>query len=269
MDKYLNSVLFSFMFFITANTLAQPNYIYEGGNGGGYTLDNSISVNIYFYKGGNGDGFSAIKESAVNAYFYKGGNADGFSSIKSSIVNAYLYEGGNADGFSSIKNTGVNTYLYAGGTHAGYTKAEENYDQVTFYEGDIGQGYDLAEKYEDFIWTGAVGTGWAVDNNWNYSIVPDINRRAIIPDGVPNFPNVNAGIFAIGDNPNNGQFECKSLWIQENAEVITRVNNFIENYGLIRIDGMMTVKNPASNALQNSSSGLIRIRPTGSLTIKP
>ncbi len=124
-------------------------------------------------------------------------------------------------------------------------------------------------NHEDFIWTGAIGTGLLIAGNWNYNIVPDLKRRAIIPAGVLSSPFVNAGIFAIGDNPNSGAFECGELWIQDGALLVTRINNKVENYGNIIIDGTMQVKRLAIDAFQNLDGGVVRISPTGQMLIKP
>ena len=265
-DRLIKGTIF---FFAMSTLYAQPNYIYEGGNGGGFSSMVEMGVSLNFYEGGNGDGFSSLVEMGVSLNFYEGGNGDGFSSLVEMGVSLNFYEGGNGDGFSSLSKTGVSLHFYEGGTSSGYTSDQEVYQGVTFYEGDIGQGYDIVEKCEDFIWTGMMGTGWGASGNWNYNIVPDIKRSVIIPAGAPNYPNVNAGIFAIGDNPNNGTFECKSMWIQDGGLVITKINSYVENYGEILIDGNMRVKNSAANAIRNLENGEIRISSAGALIIKP
>lgn len=203
----------------------------------------------YIYEGGSGAGFSSDDLEADNPIFYAGANGGGHYSADLTEANLLLYKGGNNQGYSSIEKVDVQT--------------------DTYFQGGQSDGYAFAEKYEDFIWTGAIGTGWSVDGNWNFNIVPDLKRRAIIPAGVPNFPFVNAGIFAIGNNPNNGAFECGQLWIQDGAVLATRTNNFVENYSLILIDGTMQVKNPSNLAFQNFSGGVIRVSTTGDLLIKP
>jgi len=223
----------------------------------------------YIYEGGVGGGFASATEMSTNIYMYKGGNSDGFSSLVNNATNIYFYKGGNADGFATTSNAANNVYLYKGGVDGGYAQDMASYQSVTFYEGGAGQGYSLEVKCQEFIWTGTEGTGWGVADNWNYSVVPDIGRPVIIPAGAPNYPSVNAGTLAIGENPNSGAFTCKSLWIQNGGEVITRINNFVENYGQILIDGNMRVKNSAANALQNINNGEIKISSTGSLIIKP
>ena len=247
---------------------AQPNYIFEGGVGGGHSSILTTNVFPYFYEGGNGAGYAQDKSSATNAYVYFGGNGDGFAFSTAAPANIYIYEGGLNSGYYSERGDYQGVTIYEGGINEGYAAGKELYQGVTLYEGGIGDGYDMLLKWADFIWTGAVGTGWGVTGNWNYDIVPDISRPVIIPSGVPNYPYLNAGIFAIGANPNAGPFVCKSLWIQDGALLVTRVNSFVENYGVIEIDGTMQVKNTAPAALQNlagsitiSSGGLLKLQP--------
>jgi len=229
--------------------IAQPNYIYEGGNGGGYVSLIQFSTEDFTYSGGAGQGYTNSVVQTMQDYLYRGNIGDGYTVQKEENFDRFIYTGSDDDGYTKVMAASNSpTPIYNGGTNDGYV---------------------LAERCEDFIWTGAVGSGWLVSGNWNYNIIPDIKRRVIIPADVTTFPALNAGVFAIGENPNNGGFECAAIWIQENAQLITRINNFIENYGEIRIDGTMRVRNSAVNALQNIESGIIQINPTGSLIVKP
>ena len=266
MDRYIITACLS-LFALFA--LSQPSYIYEGGLGGGTSTQETTSVDPYYYEGNHGGGFILSKFESVNTYLYKGDFGEGYSSLKTQNVFPFFFESGFGEGYVAAKSTPANATLYEGGFYSGYNSSKAVYDGTNFYEGENGEGYTLATKCEDFIWTGTVGTGWGVAENWNFTLVPDINRPVIIPAGAPNYPNVNAGILAIGDNPNSGEFVCKSIWIQEDGELITRINNFVENYGSIQIDGIMRVRNSAPNALWNLENGIIRVSPTGALIIKP
>ena len=245
-----------------------PDYVYEGGNGGGFASDNELISGVYFYEGNIGSGYASTEESSQNLYLYKGGNGQGFISNFQSDNEVLFYRGGNGDGYVSAKGTGTNLFVYEGGSGGGYDSKSESHTGTTFYEGDDGDGYDIKTWCRPFVWTGTIGTGWSVADNWNFSVVPDITRPVIIPSGAPNYPNVNAGILAIGENPNLGAFECKSILIENGGFLITRINNFVENYGDIIIEGTMQVKNSAANALQNLENGTIRITPTGTLFFK-
>jgi len=239
--------IFTILFFAMAMN-AQPSYIYEGGDGGGFSSIEDSAPNTLLYKGGNGDGFNSVENNASNILLYKGGNFDGYS--KTIVLNQdnYIFIGGNGDGFAETNISGTNIFLYTGGN---------------------AQGYAQVEKCEDFIWTGTIGTGWLVSGNWNYNVIPTLKRRVIVPAGTPFHPALNAGLFSIGENPNNGQYKCGELWIQEGALLVTRVNNRIENYGNIQIDGTMLVRKTTADAFKNLDDGTINISSTGSLMIKP
>ena len=200
------------------------------------------------YRGGNGSGYGSIDVITTKDDYFLGGSGTGYSSDDVASAALDIYDGGLGTGYSSDDKTEVNTDYFKGGNGDGYASI---FDRVPF------------------IWTGAVGTSWTVRGNWNYNLIPGIFRPVIIPDGVPNWPFVNAGLFAIGDNPNGSNYRCASLWIQENAFLQTRVNNRIENYGLITIDGTMRVKKQTANAFQNFDDGVIRISQGGELIIQP
>lgn len=202
----------------------------------------------YVFNGGIGDGYSvATANSGIN-YLSIGGSSDGYVSTTLINVSNFLCEGGDGDGYDT-----------------GYTQTNENF----LATGGIGDGFAMKELKEKFVWTGAIGTSWTVAGNWSTNAIPDITREVIIPDGVPNWPFVNAGLLTIGKNLNSGNYRCASLWIQENAFLQTRINNRVENYGVLKIDGQMRVKKVTPDAFFNGEEGQIIISSTGSLTIKP
>jgi len=59
-------------------------------------------------------------------------------------------------------------------------------------------------------WTGAVSAAWENPLNWNTQKVPDINTAAIIPAGVPNYPEINANA------------DCYSIRIDPSASVLVK-----------------------------------------------
>jgi len=240
------TILVFFVFF--NKVLGQPSYIYEGGLGGSYDIDTSI---------------------IIDKYLFQGGILSGYTSETSTITNEFLFTGGNADGYDILKSESESSFVFNGGNGDGYTRSGKSHSGATFFVGGNSDGYDQYTKCQEFIWTGTVGTGWGVAENWNYTIVPTISRPVIIPAGAPFYPNVNAGILSIGDNPNNGEFVCKSIWVQNGGELYTRINNFIENYGMIQIDGYMQVKNSAPNAFVNYGAGMILVTESGVVEIKP
>lgn len=185
-----------------------------------------------------------------------------------SLISAqpnFLYEGDKGNGYSSDEYEAPNTFLFEGGDEAKYFAENEVNNNVLFL-GNSGNGYSSILDYKDFVWTGSVGQSWTVPGNWNTNVVPDITRRIYIPSGVPAFPHINAGVLAIGNNPNNGAFKCAELHILPNALLVTRVNCRVENYGLINIEGLMTIKNSAYNAFQNMIGGEVNVFTNGTFS---
>ena len=200
------------------------------------------------YEGGNGGGYDMKTQEIVNLNFFKGGDGQGFSSSIEKINNLVYFKGANGEGYAS---------------------SDKKIDNLVYFKGSEGDGYSKSIRCEDFIWTGAIDKDWLMAGNWNYNLLPDLKRRVIIPMGAANFPLLSSGIFAIGDNPNNGAFECGELWIQSGALLVTSSNNKVENYGDILIDGMMRVENTVQDAFQNLNGGLVRITPSAFLLINP
>ena len=200
---------------------------------------------------------------------YRGGDGNGYSEISISETNEDYYLGGNGNGYSSKEDIVANMSLFLGGPDQGYDSKQSIESNDDYFKGGNDDGYSSIFLRTPFIWTGDVGTSWTVTGNWNYNLIPGIFRPVIIPDGVPNWPFVNAGLFAIGDNPNGSNYRCASLWIQENAFLQTRLNNRIENYGLITIDGEMRVKKITADAFKNFEEGTVLINSGGELVIKP
>lgn len=267
MNKLGIILLFSFTFFIGSDLLSQPSLIYEGGKGGGYQSAN-FTATTFHYEGGKGQGYQSIQVNEA-AYHLAGGSGQGYVALNFTEPDPPLFSGGSGQGYVLSNSIVENPFLYEGGMNSGYDGWVWKHTAYSIYTGGRDDGYDMQLKLEDFIWTGAVGTGWSVAGNWNVNVVPDISRPVIIPKDVPFYPFVNEGVFAIGKNPNSGLYECKSLWIQPGASLITRVNNYVENYGEIMIDGMMEVRNPSLNAFQNLDGGMIRILGAGTLMFKP
>jgi len=217
---------------------------FAGGEGDGFGGGRWVG-SVVMYQGATADGFSAMEVLGSN-YLYQGGNLDGFVNTTLEQNNLSVYQGQNADGFSQL----------------GLESAD-----LKMYQGQVDDGFAFGNLYQKYIWSGAVGTGWNVDANWETNRPPGIRHQAIIPDGVLNFPFVNAGVLAIGANPNNGLFTCSELLIRQNAELTTRINCFIENYGKLEIRGTMNVLNTDANAFRNYSGSLLEIKSQGSLII--
>lgn len=209
---------------ITVTTsYSQPNFIYEGGPGNGYAMEEHSENSTMIYAGSEGSGYTIVEESENSTMIYEGSQGNGYVSFQLTSAFQFLYEGSEEDGYSSI--------LYM----------------------------------PPFIWTGAIGQSWTIAGNWNFNAVPGISRVTIIPVVAEGnaYPHINAGLFSIGLNPNNGAYKSGELWIQEGALLVTRVNCKIENYGSIIVDGEMRVRNPASDAFINMAEGEVQVNSTG------
>ena len=218
---------FVLLLMISINVLwGQQNYIFEGSDGSGYASYEHNDDDVKLYAGGNNSGYAVFHYSPINKFLFEGGHQSGYSTFNYLENDKFLYEGGDRSGYS---------YIY---------------------------------HLEPFIWTGAIGQSWTVPGNWNFNLVPGIRRKTIIPvvDAGNFYPHVNAGLFAIGSNPNNGLYKSGELWIQEGALLVTRVNCRVENFGLITIDGEMNIKRDADNAFKNFEEGRIIVNNLGLFT---
>ncbi len=265
-SKYILLLLFSFF---VAIGITQPPYIYEGGLGNGYQSISYISNIDLLYKGGLDDGYTSSFFMSNISYLFNGGVDNGYASNNFDISNKYIYNGGFDNGYASNNFDVSNKYIYNGGIDNGYTSNDFDVSNKYIYNGGTDDGYAYFIDRYDFIWTGAVNHGWNVPGNWNTNIIPNIKHTTIIPSNVPNFPYLNTGIFAIGDNPNNGVFESGALIIEQNAWVITNPSNDVENYGNIEVVGNMWVKNDQPSALTNFAQGKINVHNGGNLTLSP
>lgn len=223
---------------------SQPSYIFEGGDGSGYAVSENTESNKFLFEGGDMSGYESITNIYSNKFLFEGGDQSGNAVFENTHIDKFLFEGGNQSGYASITNTYLNKFLFEGGS---------------------GDGYSFLLYREPFIWTGAIGQSWTVAGNWNFNLVPGIFRKTIIPI-VPDgnfYPHINAGLFAIGSNPNNGVYKSGELWIQSGALLVTRINCRVENYGLITIDGEMRVKREAANAFKNFEDAVVLVNPLG------
>ena len=189
-----------------------------------------------------------------------GGSADGYDEdLYENSTN--IYAGGNQDGYHSASL--INSInIYRGGARDGYVKS--NYENaISIFQGGQKDGYASAVKIVSFVWTGNIGEGWNVADNWLEGIIPNINSPVIIPAGAVNFPAINAGLMSIGEDPSSGIYLCKQINILSGAEMTFRVNAFLENRGDIEIRGTVYILNSAIDAVQNLSGGTINISTGG------
>ncbi len=217
------------------------------------------------YVGGNKDGYSMASFSNSTT-IYVGGEKDGYDGSATYVNTISIYRGGNKDGYAR-SDFNSSTNIYVGGRQDGYNVSAFN-NSINIFSGGSRDGYSSLVLRKNFIWIGAIGEGWNVSGNWNDGITPNIHSNVIIPDGVPHFPKINAGVMNVGINLNGGTYLCKSITIHDNAELTFRVNAFLENSGSIVIHGTVYGLNSDPLAIQNLPGGNISITSTGSMVIK-
>jgi len=211
------------------------------------------------FVGGNGDGHSSsIWHNSIS--IFAGNPGDGYDNgVFSHSFSVYF--GSGEDGYSGAEYSN-SISIYFGGENDGY--ANYNFSNpISIYAGGTEDGYGIGSQLFYFIWTGNVGTGWNVSGNWQTNVIPDISHRVFIPTGVPNFPAVNAGIISIGADPNSGLYLCKELNIQSGAEMTLRMNTFLENYGIMNINGDLFVRNKTLNSFRIFNEGRMNIKDGG------
>lgn len=211
------------------------------------------------YKGGSGDG-SDVVTLVSNEFSFKGGNSDGHA-VSILIQEPYAFRGGPADGadFTYVERQNVST---KGGSGDGHGMVKLMPEPFAF-RGGPSDGYSSTMFCPVIQWTGAIGSGWNVAANWDINQVPCNCNKVVIPSGVSIFPAVNEGLFKVGYWMDDGDYNCEALRIEPGAQLTTRVNNFIENYGQIIIRGTLEIRNSDPDAFKNYSE--IQIRPGGLL----
>ena len=213
------------------------------------------------FLGGSSDGYD--KAGFVNSInIYAGGGQDGHASAQYENIIS-IFSGGAKDGHDGDMFTN-SISIFSGGAKDGHDW-EMFTNSISIFSGGNKDGYDLFALIKQYIWTGAIGTGWKVAGNWLDLTIPDINSKVIIPLGVPNYPFVNAGLMSIGLDPNGGTFLCRNLTVNAGAEMTFRKKTEVENYGEINIMGSIFFLNPLPNTFQNLSGSKLTIENNGRL----
>lgn len=290
MKSYINSLFGIIVIFLlsTVPLLAQDE-AFRGGSGDGFYVDTFNLNYSEFCNGGLGDGFSSFVLTENFADYAKGGIGDGFTSFAFENPFFDISSGGIGDGFANSEIENPFFDFTSGGIGDGYSKAEMTATFNDFALGGVSDGFSFDtlqntlntvfsggesdgfafDKYGHIIyWTGAVGTGWNVPGNWANGLIPTYCNPVVIPEGVPNFPAVNAGTLKIGYYTNEGEYRCQRLKINANAEMTTRVNCYVENYDLIFVRGTLFVKNPAFDAFKIEKGGVVQLKPNAQIVVK-
>ena len=240
-----------------------------GGFGDGHAFSIWLDDNNLFSTGGFGDGhaFSSWLDD-FNA-FCSGGNGDGYAKSDFFDVFNVFCSGGAGDGYSAAAKENSLFDFSLGGIGDGYARAGLIDDVSIFSRGGIADGFAISKLGHIIYWTGTIGTGWNVSGNWENGIVPTHCNPVVIPSSASNFPAVNAGIFRIGHDVDDGDYNCLKIKVNNGAELTTRVNCFVENYGLIQNLGQIFVKNPASNAFTNMAGSQLVVKQGAQVLFQP
>ena len=191
---------------------------------------------------------------------FQGGISDGFAIGEFNSTLSGPYQGGQNDGFSISNLNSIPVNLFNGGKNDGSTFASVMVGDNFQYHGEYSDGFGLLNHFQLYEWSGSVGSGWNVSGNWNTGQPPSMRHTVVIPSTALNWPGINAGIFVIKKDPTDtGSYFCNELHIEPGAQVLTRINCFIRNYGMINIEGLLRVKNTALDAFINMPEGQIEI----------
>ncbi|NNF33363.1 MAG: hypothetical protein HKN68_04605 [Saprospiraceae bacterium] len=202
---------------------------------------------------------TAVNAQPIN---YSGGNGDG-SFVAILIDNGSLYSNGFSDGASTAEYKSSGS-VYRGGSFDGFNTSNL-YNPNSFYAGADSDGFSTDVAYFYFVWDGSTGTGWNIASNWQTNAIPTEERRVRIPAGVPSFPYLNSGTLKVGSDTGTGTFQAKEIIIEPGALMIARINNFIENYGLICIEGVLELRNSNPLAFRNLNEATLLIKSGGEL----
>lgn len=242
MKRSIYFILFGLLSSVTS--IAQPSNIFNSGDGHAHASIELLATSDFQFNSGNDNASDCEIHTETSLAIFNGGIDDSSDSDEFTNTSVTFFNSGSNDAaYAQTLSTPLDYLSLAGNDDA--------YVSITY----------LA----NLVWTGAVGTGWNNPANWNTNTIPTLERGVTIPAGVPNYPALNAGIFAIGSNPNGGTFTCKSVHILPGALLITRINNQVENYGFILIEGEMEIRRTEANAFSNLNGGIIEISPSGIL----
>ncbi|MEL6987867.1 MAG: hypothetical protein AAGK97_08560, partial [Bacteroidota bacterium] len=194
--------------------------------------------------GGSNDGFYSNTLLSTESISH-GSNDDGSFSI-TSFSNESIYKGDESDGFDLTRLDTIGN----------------------LYKGGADDGFYFVKRIVEFVWTGAIGTGWNNPGNWSSNTIPNISSPVIIPAAVPNFPFVNTGLLSIGTSFNPTTYFSKSIHILDGAEMTLRINATLENYGDLKIDGDLFILNISDASVRNINTGRIIIGSDGSLVFQ-
>ena len=238
-----------------------------GSKGDGYTLNTWSGNSLLAFTGGSADGYTYSLYSASSLLTYRGINSDGYTMSNVSSLQLRAFFASTGDGYHKTRIQSAPLLSFTGTHKDGYSKINLLSPPLLATFGSQGDGYDLGMSCRTITWRGLTGTGWNIANNWQDQLIPCHCNPIIVPNQATNFPNVNAGLLRVGGEDDSADFNCKRILVEQGAQLITRVNCFVENLDWIVIRGLMEIRNPTQGALINY--GNIDIKGSGTVQFKP
>lgn len=265
---FFSVVIYTLSIFFHVSHVKGQGYVFYGGSSDGHSMAGFDTLYYGVSSGGSGDGISSFDFFNNSTQNYQGAGGDGASTNEFIQNIAGFYSGGVSDGFGSSQIITIVDKGFAGGGSDGSVSSQFLSNAVFSFSGGSSDGHSLAKFGHTIMWNGSIGTGWNVSDNWDGGVIPSFCNPVIIPSEVPNFPQVNAGTFKIGHFKADAYYQCEKIKINFGAQLTTRLNCFVLNYGTIIIHGNYFVKNPSPTAFQNLSDGAIFVMSTGNMIVK-
>ena len=219
------------------------------------------------YTGSLGDGYeeAIYFSSRIGSYYASTG--DGYFMANTTTTPLLTFFGSSGDGYHKTQTLNASLLSFTGTHKDGYSKNTLFGPPLLATSGSQGDGYDLGISCRTISWRGLTGTGWNIANNWEDQLIPCHCNPIIIPDQASNFPFVNAGLLRVGGEDDSADFNCKRILVEQGAQLITRVNCFVENFDWIVIRGLMEIRNPTQGSFVNY--GNIDIKGNGTVQFEP
>jgi hypothetical protein len=274
--------------FLVFEMKAQHPGAFTGSSGDGYALSEISGGELQSSRGSNADAYDMLLWQGNNLYTYTGSLGDGYAGITNYSGQIRSYFASTGDGHFMANTTTTLLLSYFASKGDGYHKSQtintpllsftgthkDGYSKINLLSppllatfGSQGDGYDLGMSCRTITWRGLTGTGWNIANNWQDQLIPCHCNPIIVPNQATNFPNVNAGLLRVGGEDDSADFNCKRILVEQGAQLITRVNCFVENLDWIVIRGLMEIRNPTQGALINY--GNIDIKGSGTVQFEP
>ncbi|MDX1479999.1 MAG: CRTAC1 family protein, partial [Saprospiraceae bacterium] len=195
----------------------------------------------------------------------------------------------NRDGVGAWIRVYTDTVVQSRFTHAGYAYLAQNSYNIHFGidtvpvvdslivhwpSGVIDKLYGVAADQivslteNALIWNGSTDSDWSNPANWDGAVVPDTSDNVFLRPGAVFYPELSAGNLGIGGDAMSPAYLCKSLWIEEGAQMTCQPGVQLFNTALIDIAGTLIVHATGTDAIVNQGGGELMIRSGGTLQVQ-